>query len=270
MLLKATFATTGKPVSRRRFFLVSALGALFALFFPLIEGVAIVGVLYKISTGLLMVLLALKHFTFRSYYITAITFITLTFLTGGAIMGVFNILGIDYSSEISIALMFTPVYLLIKIFRCVIKYFSKRNALKTFLYQVKIKNGKKEILAQGFLDSGNTVYDRDSPVVFLTKRLAKKLVSENSIKNPPFKMEIVTVSGKTSKTAFKTQSLEIYIDGVANIFKNVTVCVADDRAFDGYELILHPTFFCSATSKILADKESEDYERRNKQIKEVS
>lgn len=260
MLLKATFATTGKPVSRKRLFLVSALGATFALLLPLIEGVYIVGTLYKTFSGLLIVLLSSKHFTFREYYITTLTFFALTFLTGGAIIGVSEMLKIDYSSEPFIALIFAPVYLLIKIIGAVIRYFSRRNSVQTFLYKVKIINGKVEEIVQGFLDSGNTVYEGGLPVIFCTKSLAKKLILECSLKNPPFKIEIVTVSGRAQKTAFKISALEIYLGEKKNIFKGVTVCVADDSAFNGYQLILHPALF----------EERKDNEQSDEQIKEVS
>ncbi|MBQ4097779.1 MAG: sigma-E processing peptidase SpoIIGA [Clostridia bacterium] len=240
LLLKATFAITGKPVERKRLFLCAFLGAVFALVLPLVEGVAVLGVLYKLFSGLLIVILAEKTFSFRSFYINALVFFLLTFLAGGAITGVFSILGIDYTSEVSIALMFLPVGIFIKGVLTVVRYFSKRKTLAGFYYDVEITLFDERIKVRGFMDSGNTVYDGVSPVVFVNKKLAKTLIKNNIIKAGIKKIMIQTVAGKTENLAFKLTEIKIYKEGGQNIFNNVTACVADNASFDGYEIILHP------------------------------
>lgn len=203
MLLKATFAITGKPVERKRLFLCAFLGAVFALILPLVEGVAVLAVLYKLFSGLLIVILAEKTFSFRSFYINALVFFLLTFLAGGAITGIFSILGIDYTSEVLVALMFLPIWVFIKSVLTVIKYFSKRKSISGFYYEVELTLFDERVRVQGFMDSGNTVYDKDSPVVFINKNLAKSLIKNNIIKAGIKKIPIQTVAGKTENLAFK-------------------------------------------------------------------
>ena len=240
LLLKATFAITGKTVGRKRLFLCALLGAICALILPLVEGVAILAVLYKLFSGLLIVVLAEKTFSFRSFYINALVFFLLTFLAGGGIIGVFSILGIDYSSEVSIALMFLPVWIFLKGVLSVVKYFSKRKSLAGFYYDVELSFLENKIIVKGFLDSGNTVYDGSSPVIFINKKLAKSLIKNDMLKAGIKKIIIQTVSGETQKLAFKLTKIKIYNEGGQNIFNNVTACVIESASFDGYEVILHP------------------------------
>ncbi len=240
MLLKATFAITGKPVERKRLFLCAFLGAIFALALPLVEGMAVLAVLFKLFSGLLIVILAEKTFSFRSFYINALVFFLLTFLAGGAIIGVFSILGIEYMSEVLVALMFLPVGVFVKGVLSVVKYFSKRKTLAVFYYDVELTLFDECVKVRGFMDSGNTVYDGGTPVVFINKNLAKSLIKNNIIKAKIKKIQIQTVSGKTENLAFNLTKIKIYNGGGQNIFNNVTACVAESVSFDGYEVILHP------------------------------
>jgi hypothetical protein len=161
-------------------------------------------------------------------------------LTGGAIIGIFGVLGINYNSEISIALMVFPAYLIIKSLIEIVSYFYHKKSIVNFIYKVEIFSEEKTYIANGFLDSGNTVYNEGKPIVFCVKSLAKKLIEKNPIKCEIKKIKIKTVNGESQKIAFKIDKLKIYKKDEPNILDNVTVCVVDDGAFDGYEIILHP------------------------------
>ena len=240
ILLKATFALTKTNSSRGRLFFAAFLGSLFALFYPLIEGVGFIAVLYKIVTGLLLIAIGAKSFSLRAYYINALIFFLFTFLVGGVIIGIFNIFNVKIEGEILIALIFIPVYFIIRIMSAIIKYFYRKKSVFSFVFNVEIKNGKTLIKVNGFVDSGNTVYDGEKPVIFCSKTLAKKLVGGNPISTKIKKLKVKTINGESQKTAFIIDEIKIYILDEPNIFKKVTVCVVDERAFDGYELLLHP------------------------------
>lgn len=239
-LLKAAFALTKTHASGARLFFASLFGAVFALFYPMIESVTAVAVPYKIATGLFVVLIAAKTFTFRSYYINVLAFFLFTFLTGGALIGIFSLLKIPLSGEVFIALIFVPVYFIIKGTTVIIKYFYRKKSVDGFIYRAEVKNGKTIEKVKGFLDSGNTMFRDGQPVIFCVKSLAKKLVYGAPLNTEIKRLTVKTVAGESRKTAFVLEQLKIYIKDEPNIFKNVIVCVADDGAFNGYELILHP------------------------------
>ena len=254
LLLKATFVLTKVCVKRKRLFFASFLGAVFALILPIIESVTVIAILYKISTGLLIVLIANKHYTFRAYYVCVLTFFAMTFLTGGAIIGVFSLLGISYNNEICIAIMVVPAYLIIKEIVKITEYFYRKKSTINYVYKVGIFADEKEIIVNGYLDSGNTVYHLGFPVVFIVKSLAKKLINKNVLTCKLKKIEINTVTGKSQKIAFNLEKLKIYKGDEQNIINNVTACIVSDDAFNGYELILHPSLMEVCDEKLFNDK----------------
>ena len=109
LLLKATFALTGINYARGRLFVCAFFGAIVALVYPLITNKAL-SLIIKVLTGFLITLLAVKYRSKKEYCVNTALFFCLTFLSGGAFIGVCSILGIDYSSEFSIAVMILPVY----------------------------------------------------------------------------------------------------------------------------------------------------------------
>ena len=122
LMLKATFTTTGKRYKKGRLFLCAFLGAIIALVFPLIKVHSVILIAIKVLSGILIILISNDYQKKKDFYVHALLFFWYTFLTGGVIIGVFNILGLNYSSEISIALMVIPVYFVLSACIHVIKF----------------------------------------------------------------------------------------------------------------------------------------------------
>lgn len=241
LLLKATFAVSGITSRRGRLFCCAFLGALIALIYPLIESQPIISIFIKVFSGLLIILLAAKYPTKRSYFINAAIFFAFTFLTGGAVIGVFNLFSLSYSNEISIALMILPVYLIIKSLTSVVKYIYRRKQIASFTYKVELTLGEKNVTVNGFLDTGNALFDGENPVIVINYSLFKSLIGKEFIKTKIKKIKVKTVSGEQYYPSFKIDFLKIYILDEPNIISNVTVLVVKSVG-DGYDVILHPAF----------------------------
>ena len=155
-------------------------------------------------------------------------------------MGVFSILNIPYSSEISIALMVIPVYLILRAVSEVIKFIYQRKDVQSFTYQVEISLMSNVIKARGFVDTGNGLYDRDSPVIVCGKKFFKKLVGNNVVKLKLKKIKISTVLKNGESFAVKLDYIKIYIIDKPNIYNNVTLAVVSKGIGEGYDVILHP------------------------------
>lgn len=240
LLLKATYATTGISVKKGRLFLCAFLGAIVALIYPLIT-IKPLSVALKVLCGLLLPLIAAEYETRRSYFVNTLIFFLYTFLTGGAIIGIFLVFGINYSAEISIALMFLPVYLLISGVREVIKHIYKQRTVFSCIYSVSLTLKGKTVNARGFMDTGNGVYDGENPVIVCGKRFFQTLIGDNFYKIKSKKITLSTVSGKSENFAFILDQLVIYLGDKPNIFNNVTLVVTKTVG-DGYDVILHPAF----------------------------
>lgn len=240
LLLKTAHKIAGVTAREGRLLLCSAAGAIIALAYPLINVKAIT-VAVKILCGFLIAASSAKYRSAREFLLTLISFVGLTFLTGGTIVGVFELLGLAYSSEISVALMILPAYVVISCAAKTIKTIYKRKDVAAFIYKVVLKRGENEITAAGFMDTGNCVYDGDSPVVFVNSSVAKRLIFDKSGKPVNLKkLTVHTVNGTEEKICFKLDGLTIYIGGATNIITNVTACVADKGGDIGYDVLLHP------------------------------
>ena len=240
LLLKATYDTTGVSVRKGWLFLCAFFGALIALVYPLIS-IKALSLAVKILCGFLLTLIATKYKSKRSYFINTALFFCYTFLTGGAIFGVFYLFGIDYSCEFSIALTFIPAYILIKGAREVVIYIYRQKHVINFTYEIALTLGDKTVNARGFMDTGNGLYDGNSPIVVCDKRFAKKLINENFYKIKSKKIMLSTVNGASENFAFILDNLVIYIKDEQYTFNKVTMAVTK-RVGDGYDVILHPAF----------------------------
>lgn len=239
LILKATFSLTKISYRKRRLFLCAFLGALIALVYPLLQINQVILTLVKISSGLLLLLLANNYKTAKAFYVNAIVFFCLVFLTGGAVIGIYNIFNIPLSSEFSVAIVVLPIYLIIKGLGEVITCFYKRKEVASFLYKVELKVFGKSVISTGFLDTGNGAFDKGEPIIFCNQTFMTKLLQENLLKTKFSKILITTATGEKENLSFKLDELILYYSERAHIFKNITVCMAKIKNSD-YDIILHP------------------------------
>lgn len=238
MLLKATFLLTGKRTKKGRLLFCAIFGGVFALLYPLMNLNGILLTLLKILFGLLLVFLSAKFENGKNYFINALVFFCLTFSLGGCIIGVFEIFNLDYSAEISVALMFLPAFVMIYIVTAIFRFIYKRKEIETLTYDCELTLEDKKISVRGFIDTGNGLYNGESPVIVCNKSLFLRLVGDRFPKLE--KMEISTVAGKSKLIILKLTTLKIFIGQEVNIFSNVTLGVASKSIGNGYEVILHP------------------------------
>lgn len=240
LLLKCTFTITGKKPKNKRLVISSIIGALFALTYPLINAITPIIIAVKILFGLLLVLISQKYTCVKDYYVNVVIFFLLTFLTGGAIIGACNLLGINYSSEISIAIMFLPTYIIIKTVIEGVKYIYRRKEEVKNQVEIELIYKNNRVKTQGFIDTGNNLYSKGNPVVVISKKVFLGL-TKNQL--PTFwQMEYATVSGKGKMLCFNIDEMRIYNLAKPNIYTNVTVGFNKNSIGVGYSVILHPYY----------------------------
>ena len=248
ILIKGTLATTGVNGKKLRVFFCALFSAVFSLVYPLIIAPLFIVTLIKLSFGLFIVFLSAKYLSFRSYFLNTAVFFFYTFLTGGAIFGIFSLFNIPTGKEIISGLIIFPVYFVYFCLNSVVKFLYRRKNVVSFCYptQITICGVTKNL--QGFLDTGNGVYDGDSPVIFCNKAVATEFINGGAL--PPMKkINVCTVNGKSQKLCLKSESLVIYIAGKKNIYNNVTVCFTEQGFEDCYQLILHPALLKESYAK---------------------
>ena len=242
LLLKATFAITGFPCHKGRLFLCAFLGALFALLYPLVPVHSIVLAIVKVLFGLLIILCSAKFSTRKRAFVSTLIFTLLTFLVGGTILGLTSMFNVGAGNEFLVSVIIVPAYLIIKLIVYVIKSLYKQKTIKSLTYKTEITAFGKTIKTLGFLDTGNVLFYKDSPVIVCSKSFFKEnLLCVNALKTA-MEIEISTVSGKSKMLAIKIDSLKIYIGEIENIFNNVVLCASKGEVSLGADIILHPFF----------------------------
>ena len=248
ILLKATFSTTGVLVSKKRVFFCALISAVFSLLFPLINAPLFILTLIKLSFGLFIVYLSAKHLNFKSYFQNTAVFFFYTFLTGGAIVGIFSLFNIPTVKEAVSALMIFPVYFVYFCATRVVKHIYRARNVRSFCYLTEITICGTTKSMQGFLDTGNGVYDGDSPVIFCHKSMATKFIKDLNMPQMKY-INVCTLTGNSQKLSLKSDKVVIYVGDTENIYTNVTVCFSEQGFENGYQLILHPALLKEGYAK---------------------
>lgn len=238
LLLKTTLSLTGRVCDKRRLFLCAVLGATGALAFPLLDTASVILALIKISFGAVLLFLSAPFPTFKKYLVALSVFLGLTFLTGGAVIGIYELFGIDFKSEYPVALVVIPATLLLKALTETVKYVAKRTKTAKCEYKCELTLGEACVKTNAFLDTGNNLYDGESPVIVIEKSIAVKFIA--SLKIPEMRrISVKTAIGNSMMTVFKIESLKIYFGDRPNIIYNVSVGVSGQPLGD-CPVLLHP------------------------------
>lgn len=239
LLLKATLKLTGKTVKKGRLFCCSFVASILALLAPLLYHLKVISLVYKLLSALLIVAILRKFDGVKDYYKTLCVFLAVSLFTGGVVFAIFFALNLPYSTDTAISLMVLPVYLGINFTISLVNFLSRKASERKLLFQVQLTLKGKVVNGKGFLDTGNRVYDRGVPVIFIDKRLASEFI-DTSLFNLR-KIEVGTIAGKTTKICFTADKMQIYLSDGEHTYYNVTVAVADLGGQE-YSFILHPDY----------------------------
>lgn len=237
LLACAKFAT--KNICRyRRIALAAALGACFAIAFPLFGLNGWLAILVKLIAGAAICALAGKYNKPLGYIKFTLAFTAATFLSGGALIAIFSLAGISYEGGKGYILSSVPVGIPLffaLVITLAIKKIASSIVSKNAKCSVKCKVsvGEKSIEWGGFYDSGNRVYYRGSPVSIIPREQAEALTETERIKTF---VEIHTVAGKSKIPVFKADEVTIDDGNKAVTLKGVLFGVSA-RKID--KIVLH-------------------------------
>ncbi len=215
----------------------AALGACFAVVFPLFRLGAVWSVVLKIISGLIICLLAGKYKSIKAYVKLTAVFLAFTALLGGALIGIFSLTGLKYEQGSGYMLSSVPIgiplfaALLIVIFAR--KLAAKLKKVGKTTVKCKIFSGEKSVELSGFFDSGNKVYHSGQPVSVIPLTAALKIVDAQGIKDA---VKIHTVAGSKKLKIFTADKVEIYGGEKCETIKNVKIGISPTAC----GAVLHP------------------------------
>lgn len=156
-----------------RIVLSATLGTIVALLSPLLPN--IVNLLIKLPLAILMLILAFELKTFKKLSITFLTFLSCTFVFGGAVLGFMEILGINFSTKNGIVYEYKiPIGFVVCVagvmFVCIkniAKYVANKNINSKLTYKANIEFNGNKVSVIAFLDSGNKILVDGKPVCII-------------------------------------------------------------------------------------------------------
>lgn len=221
---------------RARFWGLSSLfGSAISLIYPLFEMGKISKIFFIVATCVFMCSLCFYDKDLKNFSKCLVVFLLCTFIFGGGCLFAQNIVG-----KVSVSIFVIISFGIFLVARWVIKYQKKQNKIKGFLYKFTIIDNGKTIEDEGFLDSGNNLYDpiTKQPIMLVDLELFKKIydkvsvvsllskIKNSSIKNGHY-IKINGVGSGTSMLVFTIDELQIQ----QKSFKNVSVGLS----FSGFE-----------------------------------
>lgn len=232
-ILKLTAFITHQKI--KLIYLNSLFGALIALISPIINNLLIKYLLLFFTISLINIS-SFNFINLKRLFINYLIILIFTFTLGGGCLALENMVG-KYPLFI-VSVVGLVLSLLIGL---VIKFINHNNSLKKFTYKIVFKDGEKVVEEEGYLDSGNVLYDNitNKPIVLVTFDVFSKFYSNvsyfdavlknidsSSIKNAHY-IKINSIGKGTSMLVFSVDELSIE----DRYYKNVSLGLS----FSGFE-----------------------------------
>ncbi|MGN0813458.1 MAG: sigma-E processing peptidase SpoIIGA [Candidatus Coproplasma sp.] len=237
-LLVCAKAAVKNPASYLRIAFASAIGAAFAVCFPLLSLSGVWAIAVKILSGLIIAAIAGRFQSFIGFIKFALAFTAATFISGGALIAVFTLTGVSYTdgggyilSSIPVGM---PLFAVICLLIAIKKISAKRVNAKTVEAKCKIYLNGKCVASNAFYDSGNKVYLNGVPVCVVPRHVALQLVDITGIKTFA---PIHTVAGEGKLAVFTADKIEIDDGKDKKTINNVLIGVSPKHI---NKAVLHP------------------------------
>lgn len=243
MLLWLALKAAKQELCLWRIGLASAVGAVFAVVFPLLSVGKALAYILKFAVGALLCLIAVKGKGVGRYALSMLLFFGFSFALGGALLAVYSAFSVDYgfteggylTESVPVGMVLAGSFVFAVLATALIKRLYRRRAMRRFIYPCKVTLGERTVKAEGFLDSGNRARSGDRPVCFISADLAYELLGDGVMTE---EMTILTMSGETKIKIFLADSLEIYCGEKPNIIRKVYFSPSGNIRAREYKIIL--------------------------------
>lgn len=215
----------------RLWWLSAVLGAVVALIYPLFHLNVILKIFLALFLAVLMITISFSYKSFKSFGVIFASFLGVSFVFGGGCYALQSVVG---DLPLLIVLAAASVIQIGAVL--VLKHRNKALHIDTFSYKVRLKLNDKIIDEEGYLDSGNMLYDpiTKQRIVLISYDVFAKIYSGADYMNAFLKrvdtsklrnghyVKINTVASGTNILVFDVDSVEIAkddnyrkLDGVA-------------------------------------------------------
>lgn len=226
-LLFAAKTVSKTPSSVKRLCVAAAMGACFAVVYPLIKMPAALGVAVKLISGLALCLIGGRVKPLKAYLKFTAAFFIFSALLAGGLIGLFALTGWEALEGGGFLISSVPIG--IPLFGALLIILGAKNLAARLSKNCKnnvicrIYAGQLQAEVSGFFDSGNKVFSRGEPVCVFPKSALEKILTAVRINE---NVKIHTVAGSKIMEVFTADELEIDFGGKKQNFKKVKIGVS--------------------------------------------
>lgn len=223
LLIKETSILLRLKYKRLRIVFGAVVGTVGATILPLLKIKPEFAFILKILLGMVICVVSTEYNGLGKFIRFFNVFLLLTFLLGGAVIGVFYVLGIDIKSYGSDFIPVLPVgvsvgcgYLSVIVVKKAVKKAVNGVITDRFRYSCIIKYGTCVVKVNGFYDSGNLLFDGKSglPIVLCKSKIIKKIQRENDSFISTRELDFSTVSSQGRIKLYAVDCILVEINGV--------------------------------------------------------
>ena len=236
VLLWLSLRASLTPVRVWKVAVSAAIGAIFALLYPLLTLPVFLLQMLKFAVGFLLCLLVMPGIKNKKdrgrYALNVIFFFVFSFGFGGVLRAVY---GMGYAPPTYLVMIgFVVLAIVASLF---VRYLYKKRTIYRFLNDCCLFYGKKELQTIGFLDSGNLASKGEVPVCFISPEVFYELFIEKRQGQVFDEMKIATVSGEKRVRLYKG---EIQVEKVK---KQVYFSLSPNMLSKEYKVLLNARIF---------------------------
>lgn len=243
MLLWLALKAAKQQIRLWRIGLAAAVGAAFAVVFPLLSLGKVLSYILKFAVGALLCVIAVKGKGVGKYALTSLLFFGFSFALGGALLAVYSAFSVDHTvtengyltESVPVGMVLGGSFVFSVLTVALVKGIYRRRAVRRFVYPCKVTLGERSVKADGFLDSGNRANTCGTPVCFISPDLAYDLLGDREMTE---EMTILTMGGESKIKIFLADSLEIYCGQKPNIIRKVYFSPSGNIRAREYKIIL--------------------------------
>ena len=250
-LIKLIQTTTKNKTNFYKMLLSSVFGAVFSVFSISFLNNNLILNLIKLTTAIIMILLAFKQTKKQFIYNTILLFLY-TYAFGGFITNIntqtyHTSFGIVTTSKYSLELICILILISSYIFDLVLKHIKLKISTNNLIYAITLTQGSKTLKVNAYLDTGNFLNHHGQPVLILDLDSYLKLTNKNLIDFYTSRMETIktgTVNGNNSLKIFNVDKIEIFNKKTKIQLENQFVAINTTNCFKNtnYQALLSPLF----------------------------
>lgn len=236
----------------RFWWLSSGIGAGVAVILPLFHIPAFLMILVEVFLSALMVSISFRFKTLKRFGIIYGSFLILTFVFGGGCYAMQEVFG-----QLPLLCVLVVAGVIYVVVTLIFRARNKARLIESFSFKVKLRSNGKAVEEEGYLDSGNMLYDpiTKKPIVLITYDVFCKLYDDINYLSAYLKnvdtsklcnghyIKINSVASGSSILVFTADELEIVGENSRH-YKNISVGLSFsgfDKAL-GKRVLLHSEF----------------------------